>query len=123
LIRERGAELGIDGIGICDAGPLTQTRTALEAAVARGLIPPEEAPGERALARLTTPSLHLKSVQSIVSAYEAYPAGRPRDSHPLHGVIAPYTRANYYKDLKVRLQKLSAFMSGEFACKAKAFSC
>jgi len=123
LIRERAAELGIDGIGICDAGPLAETRTSIEAAVDRGLIPPEEAPGERALARLTTPTLHLKRARSIISAYEAYPAQRPADTGPLHGIIAPYTRANYYKDLKARLQELSAFMKEQFGCRAKAFSC
>ncbi len=123
LIRERGAELGVDGIGICDAGPLTETRTSIEAAVSRGLIPPEEAPGERALARLTTPKLHLKSIRSIVSAYQAYPADRPDETGPLYGVIAPYTRANYYKDLKARLQELAAFMNEQFGCKTKAFSC
>ena len=122
-IRKRAAELGIDGIGICDAGPLAETRTSIEAAVERGLIPPEEAPGDRALARMSTPTLHLKSARSIISAYEAYPADRPADPGRLHGIIAPYTRANYYKDLKIRLQELSAFMKEQFGCRTKAFSC
>ena len=123
LIRERAAELGIDGIGICDADPLAETRTSIEAAVDRGLIPPEEAPRERALARMTTPTLHLKRAQSIISAYEAYPAQRPAETGPLDGIIAPYTRANYYKDLKARLKDLSAFMKEQFGCRTKAFSC
>jgi len=123
LIRERAAELGIDGIGVCDASPLVETRSSIEAAVGRGLIPPEEAPGERALARMTNPDLHLKRARSIISAYQAYPADRPGEADSLRGVIAPYTRANYYRDLKVRLQELSAFMRDEFGCRTKAFSC
>ncbi len=123
LIRERARELGIDGIAFCDAAPLDETRASITEAARRGLIPQDEAPGKRALERLTTPSLHLKSAHSVITAYEAYPDGRPNDAGPLRGVIAPYTRANYYKDLRVRLQNLAAFMKDEFGCRTKAFSC
>ena len=123
LIRERAAELGIDGIGICDAGPLAGTGASIRAAVETGLIPPEEAPGERALARMATPTLHLKSARSVICAYEAYPARKPVQINRLHGVVAPYTRANYYKDLKVKLQELSAFIRERFGSRTKAFSC
>lgn len=135
LIRERSSELGIDGIGICDADPLDEVRTSITAAVRSGLIPPEEAPGRRALERLTTPSLHLRGVRSIVSAYEAYPTDEASgvreasgvdgtaEAGPRHGIIAPYTRANYYKDLRLRLQDLAAFMKDELGARTKPFSC
>jgi epoxyqueuosine reductase len=123
LIKKRAAELGIDGIGICGAGPLEETGVSIREAVRTGLIPPDEAPGERALARMATPTLHLKSARSIISAYQAYPARRPTGIGPMHGVIAPYTRANYYGDLKTRLQGLSAFIGERFGAKTKAFSC
>jgi epoxyqueuosine reductase len=122
-IKERAAELGIDGIGVCDSGVLAGTRKEFGIAINRGLIPQSQAPSSRTLVRLTTPATHLRGARAVISAYESYYTGEPGCSDPAEGVIAHYTRANYYHDLKLRLRRLSDFMRKDFGCRTKVFSC
>jgi epoxyqueuosine reductase len=122
MIRELAWDLGIDGIGICDAEPLTETRETLESAVGQGLIPKESAPGPETIIRLTTPRRHLKGARSILSAYEYYHM-EPRPADPSRAVISAYTRANHYLDLKLKLKMLAGVLEREFGCRTKAFSC
>jgi len=123
MIREYARDLGIDGIGSCDAEPLIETREAFESAVRQGLIPEESAPHPETIVRLTTPRRHLKGARSILTAFEYYHKGGNRGEDPARGVIAAYTRANHYLDLRSRLQMLAGFMEKEFTCKTKVFSC
>lgn len=123
LIREYAWGLGIDGIGSCDAEPLTETREAFESAIRQGLIPEESAPGPDTIVRLTTPRRHLKGARSVLSAFEYYHKGTARATDPTRGTIAPYTRANHYLDLKLKLELLANFMEKEFGCRTKVFSC
>jgi epoxyqueuosine reductase len=123
LIQEIAWDLGIDGIGICDAQPLSGTREAFEDAVREGLIPEESAPRPNTITRLTAPRRHLQTAKSVISAFEYYHTGAGPCNEPSHGAVAPYTRANYYLDLKLRLKRLGGFMESEFMCRTKAFSC
>jgi epoxyqueuosine reductase len=123
IIKDVAHELGIDGIGICDSEPIEATGEAIQAAASRGLIPAHEVPGPRTLARLIAPREHLKGARSVVTAYESYYKDVPAETDPRRGTIAPYTRANYYKDLKLRLGSLAQFMRKRFGCRTKAFSC
>jgi epoxyqueuosine reductase len=123
ITKEYAWDLGIDGLGICDAEPLAQTRDAYEAAVAEGLIPQDSAPRPSTIIRLTTPEMHLKRARSVVSAFQYYYAGEVDPGDLSRAVIAPYTRSNFYLDLKLKLQRLAAFMQAEFGCRTKVFSC
>jgi epoxyqueuosine reductase len=123
MIREYAWDLGIDGIGSCDAEPLMETREAFESAVGQGLIPEESVPHPETIIRLTTPRKHLKGARSILSAFHYYHRDEARPADPSRGVIAAYTRANHYLDLKLKLKMLAGFMEKEFGCRTRVFSC
>jgi epoxyqueuosine reductase len=123
IIREYAWDLGIDGIGSCDAEPLMEAREAYESAILHALIPEESAPHPRTIERLTTPRRHLRGARSILSAFEYYYKNGVRKEDPSRGAIAGYTRANHYLDLKVKLETLASFMAREFGCRTKVFSC
>jgi epoxyqueuosine reductase len=122
VIEEMAADLGIDGIGISDSHPLELAREGFRTAIDRGFIPQATAPKPETLKRLTTPTSHLKGAKSIVSAYESYDGSHPDVADPAHGVIAGYTRSNYYEDLRRRLQRLGTLLEKAFAARSKAFS-
>ncbi|MFH1312123.1 MAG: tRNA epoxyqueuosine(34) reductase QueG [Candidatus Eisenbacteria bacterium] len=122
-IKDIARDLGIDGIGFCDAGTLDGTEKAFRTAIERGFIPARSVPRDSTLARLTTPARHLKGARSVISAYQSYFTGEPPCSDPGCGTIAAYTRSNYYEDLKRRLKRLAGVMERDFGCRTKAFSC
>lgn len=122
-VKDMAREIGIDGIGICDCQPLEETRKAYETAIDRGLIPADSTPRRRTLKKLTTPASHLRGARSVISAYESYFTGAPAPSDPHRGVIAPYTRSNYYEDLRLRLRHLADAIEQDFRCRTKVFSC
>jgi epoxyqueuosine reductase len=123
MIKEMAADLGIDGVGISDSSPLQLARNGFETAIKHGFIPAENAPRPKTLTRLTTPAQHLKRARSIVSAYESYDGGEPDVADHTQGVIAPYTRSNYYGDLKRRLERLAALIEKTFGARSRIFSC
>jgi epoxyqueuosine reductase len=100
-----------------------EARGAFESAVSRGLIPKESAPRPGTIIRLTTPRKHLRGARSVLSAFEYYHRNGDRPEDPARGTIAGYTRANYYLDLKLKLEMLAGFMAREFGCRTKVFSC
>ncbi len=122
-IRQAAREAGIDAIGICDSSPLDDTRRAYDLAIERGYIPAETAPRKPTLIRLTTPGRHLKGARSVVSACQSYYTGKTDGSDPTSGIIAPYTRCNYYEDLRLRLEQVASFMRQTLGCRTKVFSC
>jgi epoxyqueuosine reductase len=122
-IREYASHLGIDGMGSCDAEPLVEAREAFESAVARGLIPVGSAPRPDTIARLTTPRRHLRGARSVLSAFEYYHKIKYPPTDPSRAVVAAYTRANHYLDLRLKLETLADFMQSEFGCRTKVFSC
>lgn len=123
IIREYAWDLGIDGIGSCDAEPLMETREAFESAIREGLIPRTSAPHPRTIEKLTTPRKHLKGARSILSAFEYYHKDGDPKADASRGAIAGYTSANHYMDLKVKMERLASFMATEFGCRTKVFSC
>ena len=123
LIAERAWDLGIDGLGFCDAEPLSETREAFEAAILAGLIPEDSAPRPSTLIRLTTPAKHLSRARTILSAFQYYHETDDEQVDASRASIAPYTRSNYYLDLKLKLTKLAGFMAAELGCRTKVFSC
>jgi epoxyqueuosine reductase len=122
-IKDVAGEIGIDGIGFCDAGPLDDTRKAYAAAIDRGFIPAGSVPRNSTLVKFTTPARHLKGARSVISAYQSYFTGEPPSADPERGTVAAYTQSNHYEDLRRRLKQLAEFMEKDFGCRTKAFSC
>ena len=123
IIREYAWDLGIDGIGSCDAEPLVEAREAFESAIRQGLIPEASVPRPKTIVRLTTPRKHLAGARSVISAFEYYHKNGGPESDPSMGKVAAYTSANHYLDLKIKLETLAGFMAKEFGCRTKVFSC
>jgi epoxyqueuosine reductase len=122
-ILEYSWDLGIDGLGSCGAEPLEEAREAIESAVRAGTIPRECAPRPSTILRMTTPRKHLGGARSVVCAFQYYSEGEDGPTDPSRATIAPYTRANHYFDLKIKLRMLATFMEREFGCRTKVFSC
>jgi epoxyqueuosine reductase len=122
-IKQRAAELGIDGIGFTDAAPLGEVRHTLEEAIRRGYLPAENAPTPDTIHKLITPARHLKGARSVISAYEAYYTDETPERDPLVGTIARYTRANYYDDLRQRLVSLAQFIDHSSNARTKVACC
>ncbi|MBI5882084.1 MAG: tRNA epoxyqueuosine(34) reductase QueG [Elusimicrobia bacterium] len=102
-VREAAAECGIDIVGFAPASPLDrQTRD---------------------LAAFCDPASVLASAASVVCAAQCYLKDEPDDlSRPgePHGLIAPYTRRNHYKDLRERLKKLAVLLADKAEAKPKS---
>ena len=122
-LNDFAAEAGIDGLAVTDASPLHTAGRRFTEAVGQGFIPRALAPGKSAMAKLTEPARHLRRARSVIVAYESYDASEPDVVDPESGTIAPYTRSNYYYDLKQRLLRLADFMQRELRCRTKTFSC
>jgi len=122
-ISDEAKRLGIDGVGTSDASPLEHVRRSLEAAISRGYVPPEIVPSPATILKLATPTRHLKSARSVISAYQAYYTGEAPSDDPLVGTIARYTIANHYEDLRLRLSRLADFMKQALGARTKVMCC
>lgn len=112
-IIELMEDAGIHGVGFTHAGPLTETRSHFDRAIGEGYIPPESEPGEKTLQRLVAPAARLKTARSVITAYLSYHTGERQPDGPGLGIIAPYTRANYYEELESRLRHVAHAMEEE----------
>lgn len=121
-IREIAADVGIHGTGFTDASPLAEARGHFDEAIAKGYIPAGSIPAEKTLTRLTDPATRLKAAKSVVTACLSYHTGETPSGSPGLGIIAPYTRANYYGELKSRLEKVAAALEGEFGASTRVSS-
>jgi epoxyqueuosine reductase len=121
-VLEAAAAAGIHGVAFTDAGPLPEARRHLDGAVADGHIPSGSIPAARTLERLVTPRMRLKTARSVITAYLSYHTGEPMPDDPALGVIAPYTRANYYNELETRLSGVAAVLEDEFAAACRVSS-
>ena len=121
-IREIARSADIHGTGFTHAAPLAETRERLDEAIAAGYIPPGSIPGKRTLERLVDPALRLKTARSVVTAYLSYYTGEVPPDEPGTGIIAPYTRANYYGEIKLRLAEVAAAMEDEFGAISRVSS-
>ena len=122
LIREVAHELDIDGIGITDAPELFEAIQRVDQLKARH---PDVSDAYKGFhfEKFFAPRRHLKSVRSIISAFQCHFTGDAGPVEPTSGVIASYTRSNHYEDLRRKLKELANFISREFGARAKVFSC
>jgi epoxyqueuosine reductase len=121
-IREMAAEAGVHGIGFSDAAPLREARHHFDQAIAAGYIPAGSIPGAGTLDRLVDPMSRMKTARSVVTAYLSYHTGEPHPEDPLLGVIAPYTRADFYSAIRARLATVASAMGEEFGAASKVSS-
>lgn len=89
LIKEFGKNIGLDIIRIISPEPLAKTR------------------------------LYLPPAKSIIVAAQCYLTDEIPENKWPYGVIAPYTRSNYYYDTRQKLKKLAEFIEKNTGKKLK----
>lgn len=119
FVIKSAAEVGIDQVGICSADPIGMER--IELAQSLDTQNPERKQSPK-IPRYANPRAHLSDAKSIISACYFYHDGY-RETDPLRGEIAPYTRSNYYEALRRKIHKLGELLNARFGAKFKAFSC
>lgn len=121
-ITEFAMAAGIHGVGFTHAGPLEKARGHFHKAIKSGYIPPESEPGEKHLKRLVNPAARLRTARSVITAYLSYHTGEEAPDDPASGAIAPYTRANYYEELEMRLRYVAYAMEEELGASYRTSS-
>ena len=121
-ILELTEAAGINGVGFTDAAPLEETLCHIREALDAGYIPAGSRPGEKTLKKLVAPAARLKSAKTVISAYLCYHTGESLSDDPGLGTIAPYTRADYYGELKSRLETVASSIEKEFGASSKVSS-
>lgn len=107
LIKKCGEEIGLDIVKITSAKPLKDTYQAIKKNIKEGLIP------------ICDPKAHLPEVKSVIVAGQCYLTDEtPKNEWP-YGIIAPYTRSNYYYDTRQKLKKLALFIEKKINRKLK----
>ncbi|MFA6318048.1 MAG: tRNA epoxyqueuosine(34) reductase QueG [Elusimicrobiota bacterium] len=105
IVRDAAADCGIDQVGFASAAPVA-----------------------RDLSSFCDPRSVLPTAASVVCAAQCYLKDEEDDlSRPgePHGLIAPYTRRNHYKDLRDRLKALAKLLekAAGTAVRSKCSSC
>ncbi|MGD9402015.1 MAG: tRNA epoxyqueuosine(34) reductase QueG [bacterium] len=121
-IRELARAEGIGAVGFTDAAPLEETRRHLAEAIAAGYIPAGSIPSEKTLERIVDPGRRLKTARTVVTACLSYNTGETPPGDAGMGIIAPYTRANFYGEIKSRLANVASAMGEEFGATSKVSS-
>lgn len=121
-IEDLAAAAGIHGVGFSGAEPLKEARGHFDEAIAAGYIPAGSVPGAKTLDRVVDPKARLRTAASVVTAYLSYHTGEPEPQDRASGIIAPYTRANFYTALESRLAVVAGAMEDEFGAKTRVSS-
>lgn len=88
MIKGKAMEIGIQAIGATRCQGLSFVRE-----------PPERLSGWRP--------------KSAIVAIQSYRAERIETGDPLLGIVAPFARCNYYRELRKKLEKLAKFLKSE----------
>jgi len=121
-IRRLAEAAGIHGLGFTHTASLDGARADFERAAQAGFIPAGSFDSRGDQDRRFTPSARLKGARTVITAYLSYHNGEEVPDDPGLGVIAPYTRANYYKDLESRLRQVAGTMEQEFGAACRTSS-
>lgn len=119
FVIKSAKEVGIDQVGICSADPIDMERLGLAQS---SDTPNSEKKQTPKIPRYANPRAHLKGAKSIISACYFYYDGY-RETNPLRGEIAAYTRSNYYEALRRKMVRLGELLKARYAARFKAFSC
>lgn len=115
-VAEAARQCGIVQIGAAPAGPLESTRRELENHPSRQWVR-ENFSDSRQIEKACSPGDFLPGAKTVLAALQPYLTDEPDDlSAPEdpHGKIAPYTRRNYYRELRTKLKKLSRLMKNQW---------
>jgi epoxyqueuosine reductase len=111
LVREYARESGIDTVRITSAAPFLETAEIIEARCREGLIPSGFGWASEEIARCCSPASLLPQARSVIVGGLCYLVKENADGsapgNP-HGLIAPYTRSNYYREIRRRLKRCAA---------------
>jgi epoxyqueuosine reductase len=118
IIKEWAFQLGIE-VYFTEAVPFVEEKERIKEQRDRGLFLKKYWSDEE-LERFCDPQSVLKGAKSIIVAYLFYYTDEekePTEEGNPYGLIARYTRRNYYKELKIRLKKLAKVLKKEFGGK------
>jgi len=124
-IKEKARELGIE-IRIIPAAPFLEEAERIRAQRNRDFFLKDTYWSDRNIEEFCNPSSVLPDAKSIIGSFLFYLTQDKQDpSIPgkPYGLIARYTRRNYYKELRKRLKKLANFLKKEYGGKSFAYSC
>jgi len=124
-IKEKARELGIE-VRIASAQPFLEEAERIGNQRFRGLFLKDNYWSDKNIEGFCNPASVLSKTKSIIGSFLFYLT--PDEQDPSipgkpYGLIARYTRRNYYKELKRRLKKLSDFLKKEYGGKSVAYSC
>ncbi len=123
VILELAKEVDVDGLRVATVDPPQDLKLNFERAIQKGFFPVSPAIQKRFLEKMTNPRSHLKKARSVICAYICYHEDDLDVTDPTKGSIAPYTRANYYGELKSKLEKIAQHILERFGARSKVFSC
>ncbi len=124
-IKEKARELGIE-VRIASAQPFLEEAERIRNQRFRGLFLKDNYWSDKNIEEFCNPPSVLSGAKSIIGSFLFYLTPDEQDlSIPgkPYGLIARYTRRNYYKELKKRLKKLSNFLKKEYGGKYVIYSC
>ncbi len=124
-IKSKAAELGIQ-VRITDARPFLTEAEKIKVQYDRKLFRENGFWYKRKIDNFCTPHSLLSDARSIIGSCLFYlTPDEPDPSLPgqPYGVVARYTRRNYYKELKNRLKELAKFLRKEYGAKCIVYVC
>lgn len=116
-LKESAFHIGLDDLRITAARASSGTAGEILARQARGLIPATYGWSEEEIHNSCNPGYFLPGARSVIVAALCYLTDEEEDqSSPgdPHGLIAPYTRRNYYKETRKKLEKLTGLIKKRF---------
>ncbi|MEO0166425.1 MAG: tRNA epoxyqueuosine(34) reductase QueG [candidate division WOR-3 bacterium] len=124
-VKAFAQKLGLE-VRIASAAPFSEESERIRAQQARRLFLNRDFVSELEIDKFCNPASILKDARSIISGFLFYLT--PEEPDPTkpgdpYGVVAHYTRRNYYKELKRRLKKLGVWLKNEYQAKVATYSC
>lgn len=102
--------LGVSALGVTSAKPLFDVADIIKNNKESSIIFKNE---DEINSRCNPLSL-LPSAKSIITAFQPYAVKEVEAVPPLYGLIAPFARSNYYKELRKKLEKLAKHLKKDY---------
>ncbi len=112
--REYAREIGIHALAVCTAEPDEEAALSMIQRYHEGLVPEDLFSGDAEIRKLNDPLSFMPTARSVIVAALSYNVAYAEKTHDEpYGSIAPYVRANYYRALRKKLEKLSSFLKNK----------
>lgn len=120
-------EFDIDILRVTTAEPVLDVAVKINESIERGYIQrsPSRFPALEDIVKFCGPQQAMASARSVIVGAGAYFIEEPEDlseSGQPHGLIARYTRRNYYRDLRKKLIRLAKHLKKEHGGQYRAYA-